>query len=120
MLQSAREYGIEFRRYDDEQFKISAEGQDIYFAVHDDDIYLSEVPYWLGHYPEKANLLKDEIVGKKMFALIDPGLQLAPFNKVIVTVDGEMVVTVRVQTQNVVDNVLKEILKKVADGLIHF
>lgn len=119
-MQSAREYGIEFRRYDDEQFKISAEGQDIYFAVHDDDIYLSEVPYWLGHYPEKANLLKDEIVGKKMFALIDPGLQLAPFNKVIVTVDGEMVVTVRVQTQNVVDNVLKEILKKVADGLIHF
>lgn len=119
-MQSAREYGIEFRRYDDEQFKISAEGQDIYFAVHDDDIYLSEVPYWLGHYPEKANLLKDEIVGKKMFALIDPGLQLAPFNKVIVTVDGEMVVTVRVQTQNVVDNVLKEILKKVTDGLIHF
>lgn len=119
-MQSAREYGIEFRRYDDEQFKISAEGQDIYFAVHDDDIYLSEVPYWLGHYPEKANLLKDEIVGKKMFALIDPGLQLAPFNKVIVTVDGEMVVTVRVQTQNVVDNVLKEILKNVTDGLIHF
>ena len=120
-MQSAKEYGIDFRRYDDEQFKISAEGQDVYFAVHDKDLYISEVPYWLGGYKEKENLLKNDIVGRKMFALIDPGLKFMPFNKVIVSVDDDMEITVRVQTQNVADNVLKEILnsatKSVTKGL---
>ena len=116
-MKSAKEYGIDFRRYDDEQFKISAEGHDVYFAVHGKDLYISEVPYWLGGYKEKENLLKDDIVGKKMFTLIDPGFQLMPFNKVIVSVDEDMEITVRVQTQNVMDNVLKEILNSATKGL---
>lgn len=109
-MQSSKDFGVNITSYKN-YYRLKFQDYDCYMDVKNKDLYFGTTPSCLSLFTNKKLNNANEAIGKYFYAKIDMHEQIPLLSTIIISSSSVGELTINIKTANIMDNVLKQIIK---------